>query len=129
MRNANPLLASIIIALATALVVIYAFLRPEQTIFVIIVYLATIISLSVIVYLISKMYGKLKTSVDAEDFSKITETLNTEIIIWSDDFSFVAMNKRLRDLLEINVKEFDEKEMLKKAFELPDLTAESIEKI
>lgn len=129
MKNGNSLLASIIIALATALVVIYAFLRPEQTFFVIIVYLSTIVSLSVIVYLISKMYGKLKTSVDAEDFSKITESLNTEIIIWSDDFSFVAMNKRLRDLLEINNKEYDEKEMLKKAFELPDLTPESIGKI
>lgn len=129
MKNGNSLLASIIIALATALVVIYAFLRPEQTFFVIIVYLSTIVSLSVIVYLISKMYGKLKTSVDAEDFSKITESLNTEIIIWSDDFSFVAMNKRLRDLLEINNKEYDEKEMLKKAFELPDLTPESMGKI
>ena len=129
MKNGNSLLASIIIALATALVVIYAFLRPEQTFFVIIVYLSTIVSLSVIVYLISKMYGKLKTSVDAEDFSKITESLNTEIIIWSDDFSFVAMNKRLRDLLEINDKDYDEKEMLKKAFELPDLTPESMGKI
>ena len=129
MKSGNPLAASIVIALATALVVFYAFMRPEQTLAVIIIYLATIIFLSIIVYLISKMYGKLKTSVDAEDFAKITESLNTEIIIWTDDFSYVAMNKRIRDLLGIQGSKYNEKEMLKKAFELPDLSDESFKQI
>ena len=129
MKSSNPLAAAIVIALSTALVVFYAFLRPEQTVAIIIIYLATIISLSVIVYLISKMYGKLKTSVDADDFAKITESLNTEIIIWTDDFSYVAMNKRIRDLLGISGNKYDEKEMLKKAFELPDLSDESFKTI
>ncbi|MDO4864724.1 MAG: hypothetical protein Q4A05_11195, partial [Ruminococcus sp.] len=129
MKSGNPLAAAIVIALSTALVVFYAFLRPEQTFAVIIIYLVTIIALSFIVYLVSKMYGKLKTSVDAEDFAEITESLNTEIVIWNDDFSFVAMNKRIRDLLGITDKKYDEKEMLKKAFELPDLSEESFKKI
>ena len=116
MRSNNPLTAAIVIASATALVVLYAFLRPEQTLVVLVVYLATIISLSVIVYFVSKMYGSLKTSVDADDFADITEDLNSEIIIWYSDFSYVFMNKRIRELLEINGIPYDEREMLKKAF-------------
>lgn len=129
MKSGNPLAAAIVIALSTALVVFYAFLRPEQTLAIIIIYLATIVFLSFIVYFISKMYGKLKTSIDAEDFAEITESLNTEIIVWCDDFSFVAMNSRIRELLGITGKKYDEKEMLKKAFELPDLTDESFKTI
>jgi diguanylate cyclase (GGDEF)-like protein len=129
MRSNNPLAAAIVIASATALVVLYAFLRPQQTLIVLIVYLATIISLSVIVYFVSKMYGKLKTSVDADDFTDITENLNTEIIIWYSDYSYVFMNKRIRDLLEIYGDDFDEKEMLKKAFELDQLTPENMKAI
>lgn len=129
MKSGNPLAAAIVIALSTALIVFYAFLRPEQTVAIIIIYLATIISLSIIVYLISKMYGKLKTSIDAEDFAKITESLNTEIIVWTDDFSFVAMNKRIRDLLGVTNNKHDDKEMLKKAFELPDLSEQSFKSI
>ena len=129
MRSNNPLTAAIVIASATALVVLYAFLRPEQTLIVLVVYLSTIISLTVIVYFVSKMYGSLKTSVDADDFSDITESLNTEIIIWFSDFSYVFMNKRIRELLEIDGVPYDEREMLKKAFELDDLTDENIKSI
>lgn len=129
MKASNPLAAAIVIAIVTALVVLYAFMHPEQTVAIIIIYLATIIALSFIVYFINKMYGKLKTSVDAEDFTEITESLNTEIIIWNDDFSYVAMNKRIRDLLGINGSRYDEKEILMKAFELPDLSEERINQI
>lgn len=129
MRSNNPLTAAIVIASATALVVLYAFLRPEQTLVVLVVYLATIISLSVIVYFVSKMYGSLKTSVDADDFTDITEDLNSEIIIWYSDFSYVFMNKRIRELLEINGIPYDEREMLKKAFEVDDLTIDNLKPI
>ena len=129
MRSNNPLTAAIVIASATALVVLYAFLRPEQTLLVLLVYLATIISLSVIVYFVSKMYGSLKTSVDADDFTDITEDLNSEIIIWYSDFSYVFMNKRIRELLEINGIPYDEREMLKKAFEVDDLTIDNLKPI
>ena len=129
MRSNNPLTAAIVIASATALVVLYAFLRPEQTLVVLVVYLATIISLSVIVYFVSKMYGSLKTSVDADDFADITEDLNSEIIIWYSDFSYVFMNKRIRELLEINGIPYDEREMLKKAFEVDDLTIDNLKPI
>ena len=129
MRSNNPLAAAIVIASATALVVLYAFLRPEQTLLVLLVYLATIISLSVIVYFVSKMYGSLKTSVDADDFTDITEDLNSEIIIWYSDFSYVFMNKRIRELLEINGIPYDEREMLKKAFEVDDLTIDNLKPI
>lgn len=129
MRSNNPLAAAIVIASATALVVLYAFLRPEQTLVVLVVYLATIISLSIIVYFVSKMYGSLKTSVDADDFTDITEDLNSEIIIWYSDFSYVFMNKRIRELLEINGIPYDEREMLKKAFEVDDLTIDNLKPI
>ena len=37
MKSSNPLAAAIVIALSTALVVFYAFLRPEQTVAIIII--------------------------------------------------------------------------------------------
>lgn len=128
-RSNNPLVASIVIALATIIVVIYAFLRPEQTLIVIIVYLTTIVSLSVIVYFANKMYGAFKNSVDAADFAEITEKLNTEFIIWYDDFSYIAMNKQIRELLEIRGTDYDSIEMLKKAFEIADFTPEVLKTI
>ena len=116
MKYGNALAAAIIIALATALVVGYAFMRPGGALLVLLVYLATIVFLSITVYFLSKIYSKHKTSIDAENFSAMTEELNTEIIIWSDDLSMIDMNKRLRELLGIENKKSCTKEDLYRAF-------------
>ena len=94
MKASNPLAAAIVIAIVTALVVLYAFMHPEQTVAIIIIYLATIIALSFIVYFINKMYGKLKTSVDAEDFAEIT---GIEFISITKDTTISNFKQQLRN--------------------------------
>ena len=113
MKFGNPLAAALVITAATVLIVSYALHQPhESALLIIIVYIATIIFLSITVYFISKMYSKHKSSVDPEDFIGICEDLNTEIAIWSDDFSLIVMNKKLRDLIGVDYEKYDKKEAL-----------------
>ncbi|MDE7363700.1 MAG: hypothetical protein K2N27_02245, partial [Ruminococcus sp.] len=67
MKYGNILATSFVICLCTALVVIFAFLRPEQTLYIVITYLSTIIIMSIFMYIVEKIYTKHKTSVDTED--------------------------------------------------------------
>ena len=71
------------------------------------------------------IYHNRKTSLDVSDVIKITENLNTEMIIWSDDFEYVYINKKLRDLLGITTDYSDKKEGVWTAFGIntPDPTA------
>ncbi|MBR1593093.1 MAG: EAL domain-containing protein [Ruminococcus sp.] len=128
MKFGNPLAAALVITAATVLIVSYALHQPESALLVIIVYIATIIFLSIIVYFLSKIYSKHKSSVDPEDFVEICEDLNTEIAIWSDDFSLIIMNKKLRDLIGIDYEKYDKKEALFTAFGLTKENGEDIQK-
>lgn len=128
MKYGNILATSFVICLCTALVVIFAFLRPEQTIYIVITYLSTIIIMSIFMYIVEKIYTKHKTSVDTEDFVKVAENLNIEFILWQDDFEFISFNKRLRDEMEVG-SDFDEKEAFKIAFGLEELTKDNIKPI
>ena len=127
MKFGNPLAAALVITAATVLIVSYALRQPDSALLVIIVYIATIIFLSIIVYFISKIYSKHKSSVDPEDFIEICEDLNTEIAIWSDDFSLIIMNKKLRDLIGIDYEKYDKKEALFTAFGLKKENGEDIQ--
>ena len=119
MKFGNPLAAALVITAATVLIVSYALHQPhESALLIIIVYIATIIFLSITVYFVSKMYSKHKSSVDPEDFIGICEDLNTEIAIWSDDFSLIIMNKKLRDLIGVDYEKYDKKEALFTVFGL-----------
>lgn len=128
MKYGNILATSFVICLCTALVVIFAFLRPEQTLYIVTTYLSTIIIMSIFMYIVEKIYTKHKTSVDTEDFVKVAENLNIEFILWQDDFEFISINKRLRDEMEVD-SDFDEKEVFKRAFGLEELTKENIKPI
>ncbi|MBP3762086.1 MAG: EAL domain-containing protein [Ruminococcus sp.] len=127
MKFGNPLAAALVITAATVLIVSYALRQPDSALLVIIVYITTIIFLSIIVYFISKIYSKHKSSVDPEDFIEICEDLNTEIAIWSDDFSLIIMNKKLRDLIGIDYEKYDKKEALFTAFGLKKENGEDIQ--
>lgn len=133
MKYGNILAASLAICLSTALVVTFAFRHPEYAVITLIVYFITVILMSAIVFMISAIYTKNKSSVDTEDFVKVVEELDSEFIVWSNDFSsdstYIRMNKSLRTLLELSEEESRTKDALKKAFGIPDLSFNSIDPI
>ncbi|MDE6784831.1 MAG: bifunctional diguanylate cyclase/phosphodiesterase, partial [Ruminococcus sp.] len=85
-----------------------------------------VILMSFIVLLISKIYNAAKSSINTGEFIKITENLNNEFIMWSDDFKFIRFNKQIRDHLGIDSEQFDGGEMLKKVFALESLDENSV---
>lgn len=129
MKLNSPLVAAIIITLATALVIGYTHIFPEITFVIIFTYISTIVFLSLILALSAWLYRKHKSSVDAGDIAGISENLNTEMIIWTDDFSAVYMNKHMRELLGIQGTDFDYKAEIMKAFGIDSLEKENIQKI
>ena len=80
------------------------------------IYISTIIFMSLILSIISWLYKKNRSSVDDTDIAEIVENLNSEMIVWTDDFSFVHINKILRELLGINDNNYDGKAAVMKAF-------------
>lgn len=126
MKYGNILASSLAICLSTALVVTFSFLHPEHSVLILCVYFVTVILMAAIVFIISKIYTKNKSSVDSEDFVRVIENLDSEFIVWSDDFTYVRMNKRIRELLDLTAEESYGKDALKKALGLPDLSVNSI---
>ncbi|MBO4877136.1 MAG: EAL domain-containing protein [Ruminococcus sp.] len=116
MKKSKPLAAAVIIAAATALIIILSLIRPEQSKIMIVIYICTILGLGLLTYLMSKLYLSLRSSVDMDDFTGIAEGLNTEIVVWSDDLSYIFMNDQLRKLLAIPEEKKDLKQDLIKAF-------------
>ncbi|MDE5763836.1 MAG: bifunctional diguanylate cyclase/phosphodiesterase [Ruminococcus sp.] len=126
MKYRNILAAALAVSLSTALVVIFSFLLPQHAALIISVYFATVILMSFIVLIISKIYNAAKSSVNTVEFIKIAENLNNEFIMWSDDLKFIRLNKQIRDHLGIDSEQFDGAEMLKKVFALESLDENSI---
>ena len=128
LKYGNMLGTSLVICLCTALVVVFAFLRPEHAVLIVIVYLSTIVIMSVMMFFIERIYVKHKTSVDKDDFVKVTENLNSEFILWTDDFDFIKFNKRLRD--EMGLKDnFNPQEVFKAVLGLNTLNKDSIKPV
>ena len=105
MKYKNILVASLAVCLSTALVVTFSFIHPEYALLTIFVYFISIIITAIIVFIISKIYNKNKSSVNTEDFVKVMENLESEFIVWSDDFSYIRMNKRIREHLGLSQEE------------------------
>jgi len=57
-----------------------------------------------------------KNYVNEENIIKIAENMNTEMIIWADDFSYVFINKKLRELLGLPDTASDHKAAVWRAF-------------
>jgi len=57
-----------------------------------------------------------KNFVNEENIIKIAENMNTEMIIWADDFSYVFINKKLRELLGLPDTASDHKAAVWRAF-------------
>ncbi len=125
-NSKNLLAAAIIIAIATVFVITYVIFHPETATITLLVYMLTVFSLSVITLLACSVYKTFRTSIDIADIADITENLNTEIIIWTDDCSAVFFNKRMRTLLGISSSDFDHEAELKKVFALTSFDKKSI---
>ena len=100
-NNFNPLAAALIIVIASVLVIGYCILNPDYAKSTLIIYVCTMVCATLILAISGWIYQNKKTSLDVSEVIKITENLNTEMIIWSEDFSFVYINKKLRELLGI----------------------------
>lgn len=125
LKNYNPIAAALIIVAATALVIGYCFFNPEYATSTLIVYIATMICATIILSVAGWIYKKANNSLDEDDITKVIEDLNTEMIIWADDFSYVYINKKLRSLLGIDENDSNKKAGIWKAFGInaPDTTA------
>ena len=91
----NPLAAAIIIVTATILLIAYCILYPQNAKTTLIIYVCTMICATLILAISGWIYKNKKTSLDESDIIKVTENLNTEMIIWTDDFTYVYINKKL----------------------------------
>lgn len=124
----NPLAAAIVIAVATSLVIAYTRIVPEMTMAIIVTYISTMFFLSLILAISAYIYRKHKSSVDASDIAGISEDLNAEMIMWTDDFSAVYMNKHMRKLLGIEAN-FDHQAEIMRAFGIDNVNTSTIQEI
>ncbi|MBR6791871.1 MAG: GGDEF and EAL domain-containing protein [Ruminococcus sp.] len=129
MNNRNSITIAFIMAAATSFVIFYAYIKPELAFAILSVFLITVTILWIALAVFKIVTNSNLTTVDISEITSITENLNTEIIIWTDDCSAVFMNKRLRDLLNINSTEFDHKEVLCKVFNIDSVTPEICERL
>lgn len=129
MKGKEILAITLAVSLSTALVVVFSQLNPQYTIVSLIVYFIALIITAAIVLVIGLIYTKNKTSVDTEDFLKVIENLDSEFLIWSNDFSYIRMNKRLREELDISQLDCCTKDSFKKALGLNELGEKEINEI
>lgn len=80
-----------------------------------ITYISTLVFATLILAIISNIMMK-KNYVNEENIIKIAENMNTEMIIWADDFSYVFINKKLRELLGLPDTASDHKAAVWRAF-------------
>lgn len=126
MHKFNPLAATLVIAAATAAVGTYCYFFPEKAFATIIIYIATIVFLPLLLFVLA-WTQKNKTSNLIKP--EVAENLNTEMIIWSDDFSYVFINKKLRTLLGISENDSNKKAAVWKAFGINAPDSKGFEKI
>lgn len=126
MHKFNPLAATLVIAAATAAVGAYCHFVPDMALQTIIIYLFTIVFLPLLFFIFAWMQ-KNKTSNLIKP--EVAENLNTEMIIWSDDFSYVFINKKLRTLLGLSENDSNKKSAVWKAFGIDAPDSKSFDKI
>jgi len=101
-------------------------MNPNEAVAIISVYIITVILMMLISAISNALYQKNNPTVDIKELSGITESLNTEIILWTNDCSAVFMNKKLRDELGIQSLDFDNCSMIKKVFDIKNIDTRTI---
>ena len=126
MHKFNPLAATLVIAAATAAVGAYCYFFPDMALQTIIIYLFTIVFLPLLLFIFAWLQ-KNKTSNLIKP--EVAENLDTEMIIWSDDFSYVFINKKLRTLLGLSENDSNKKSAVWKAFGINAPDSKGFDKI
>ncbi len=129
MNNKNLLAAALIGTAATTIVLVFSRIFSDNASLILSVFLITIILLWLVCAVSSYIYNRHRTTIDTAEIADITENLNTEIVIWTNDCSAVFINKKLRGLLGLENPDFDHAEIIKKIFGLTDVDSKSIKKI
>ncbi len=128
-KHLNPIITALIIVCASAVVIGYCITNPQFAQITLIIYVCTMICATLILAISGWIYKKKKTSVDSDEVNKVIENLNTEMVIWSEDFSYIYINKKLRDLLGITSEKSDKKEAVWTAFGINSPDASALGKI
>lgn len=129
MKNKNSLTIALICAAATSIVISYSHFHPDIAYIILSVFLITVVILWLSVAIFNTLYNRCKTTIDTAEIADISENLNTEIIIWTNDCSAVFINKRLRSLLGIDNVDFDHSAVIKKVFGINEINENSVNKI
>lgn len=127
-HNNYPIIAAIV-AITSSAVIIISHIFPAIAPIILSVFLTTISIAVIIILLFAFVYSKYHSTIETGEITDIIEDLNTEIVLWTDDFSAVFLNKKLRCLLGITSSDFDNKKILKKIFGLDSLDAENVNRL
>lgn len=128
-NNKTGLSIAIVMTIATFIVLIYSHFNPEIAHIILGIYASTVVLLWLAFTIANTVYHKCSTSIDTGDIADISENLNTEIIIWTNDCSAVFINKRLRNLLGIDDFDFNHEEIIKKVFNIDEINDKNLRKI
>ena len=85
---------------------------------VLVTYISTLVFGTLILAFISNILMKRRNSMDQSQIIGITERMNIEMIIWADDFSYVFINRKLREILGLPDTASGHKAAVWKAFGL-----------
>lgn len=125
----NNLASALVITAATALILTYCYFFPDDAQRALIIYISSLILLTIAMAFASFMYRKHRTSVDDTDLAIIAENMNSEMIVWADDFSYVFLNKKLREHLGITDWDYNKKAIMKVAFGIDNLNRQTLMEI
>ncbi|MBR4626681.1 MAG: GGDEF and EAL domain-containing protein [Ruminococcus sp.] len=129
MKFNNPLASAFVITAATVIILAYCYLYPSNAMMALTTYISTMIFLTVILSLVGWIYKKHRSSVDASDIADITEGLNTEMILWTDDCSDIYINNKLKKLIGTDENYHKGPELLCKTFGFSKLSPEAVSMI
>lgn len=116
MNSKNALKATLVLASAAIIVLVVAFFIPDNAGMILAIFMTTVTVLGISIVLYNLLNFRGKTTVETYEIADITENLNSEFVIWTNDCSAVFFNKCLRDLLGIDSVDFDHVDYLKRIF-------------
>lgn len=116
MNSKNALKATLVLASAAIIVLVVAFFIPDNAGMILAIFMTTVTVLGISIVLYNLLNFRGKTTVETYEIADITENLNSEFVIWTNDCSAVFFNKCLRDLLGIDSVDFNHVDYLKRIF-------------
>jgi len=121
------ILLAILMTLATAAILLQ--LRDsERIINMPIRILLSVTGFSAITFAVMACISFMKRTsyIDIKDIANIAENLKTETVLWTDDYSLVYLNKKMRDLLGVSRDDIDPRQVIGNIFNVKYFTADEI---